>query len=107
MSKHYLRVKSKTKTGEAVLEPPSLIYTICSLPIGSFLFCKRKQKTMFDRFGPGIPLYFIYLKTMILYAMVAVCFSIYMMSINRQSKQAIPNFSDTRSLSELLRQGSG
>ena len=92
MSKHYLRVKPRDWTGEEALEPPSLIYSLCCFPIGSLLFCKKKQETMFDRFGPGIPLYFIYLQTMIFFSVIAACFSIYMMSINRKCNKPISLF---------------
>lgn len=69
-------------------------YSVCEalfrIKEGSIFFCRKKQKTIFDPYGPGIPLYFIFLRTIMLFLFIASLFSFWMMSKNRNSNSTWP-----------------
>lgn len=66
----------------------SLCETLFKVKDGSIFFWKKKkQKTIFDNYGPGVPLYFIFLRTIILFLLIASLFSFYMTSKNQKSKK--------------------
>lgn len=63
----------------------SFCETLFKVKDGSIFFCKKKQRTIFDGYGPGVPLYFIFLRTIILFLTIASLFSFYLTAKNRNS----------------------
>ena len=85
MNNYYVRIKTVDASGVESFEAPTLWYSAFKIPNGSIFFCKKKQETKFDLSGPGIPLYFIFLKTVIMFMVIASVCSIYMASLNWKS----------------------
>jgi hypothetical protein len=86
MNNYY--IKKKERTG--ALKNYTLFEAICKISNGSAFFCKKKrEKTIFDKYGPGIPLYFIFMKTVISFMVVASLLSLPMIYLNIKSKPAL------------------
>lgn len=81
MDKYYLRGRDKKVI--------PFINALCSINNGSIFYCKKSQKTIFDRFGSGISLYFIFLKTIMVFLFLASILSLYLISKNFKSKDQI------------------
>ena len=58
----------------------------CNIKNGSIFFCRKNQRTIFDQTGPGVPLYFIFLKTLMMFLLVSSIISIYLMYINKRGR---------------------
>ena len=55
---------------------------IWGLDTGSIYFCKKKQRTIFDITGPGVSLYFIFLKTFIVFFGLVSFLSLFLIKTN-------------------------
>ena len=84
MKENYLTPDNDDKEEEKY----TFFKTIFSLKVGSMFFCKKKQKTIFDKYGTGVPLYFIFLKILITFFWIGSLASVYFILVNYNCKQS-------------------
>lgn len=63
-------------------KPLGLKNALFDYDVGSIFFCKDTQKTPFDPNGVGISLYFIFIKTLMVFLFLASLASIYLIVVN-------------------------
>ena len=56
---------------------------------GSVFSCSSDQTTIYDQTGPGVPLYFIFLKALMFFFLIASIISVYQIWINKKGKSKI------------------
>lgn len=73
-------------------KPVGFKNSLFSYDVGSVFFCKDEQQTPFDKNGVGVSLYFIFVKTLLIFMTIATIASIYLIIVNATCNQKFKIF---------------